>query len=302
MTTPQKTIDELRSEYKEKIRIVFNKFIKSQSFEKCVNAVKLNGYDFIIAERKYKSELLDLLSQQFSKSGKSEDNIVFDVKPEDARLSESMIIDKMIDDGRMFVVLDENGKVASCGGIFDFADSVEFGEAHKNKKMKESLPKNYGHFMELRADFTKKSKPFINFESEYGKCAYARQSVTRIDLLKKGLQFIMQILFSGVAIDCGYKYMLGVGTSSSQMRKMRLFGVQPYYEMKYDKYKFQDGTNMEYYYQNLINKYNYTESKLNALKQNLIIRAFSTPLFNSSVMATQFLLTAFLSSIKKSKL
>lgn len=293
-----KSIDELRTEYKEKINIAFNKFTTSQIFEKCINSLKLNRYYFRIATRKYESELLDLVCKQLSKSGKAEDAIVFDVKPGDVYLSESMIIDKLINEGRMLMILDENDKVAACCGIFDYADPMEFDESHKNKIIK-SLPTNYAHFIELAADFTEKSKSFVNFETEYGKCILPKTGITRPELSRKGLHFIMLIICTAIAKECGYKYLCGIVSSSTQIRKMRTFGIKTYYKMKYDKYKFNDGIDMKYYYNNLINKYNYNQQQLNELKKELMIGAYSVPLVRSIESGAELTLKLFLAARNK---
>ena len=70
---------------------------------------------------------------------------------------------------------------------------------------------------------------------------------------------------------CGYKYLNAITSTASQINKIKKFKefLVSEVSMTFDRFKFKDEVTMEYYYQNLRDKYRYDEEMIDKLKPNL---------------------------------
>ena len=265
----QEELKKLRMQYKQTFKKAFDEFIESAIFQKFVKMLRLQKYTFCIAQPQHKPELLELICHQSSRAAESPPlhTLIFDLGPGDVRKEFKQKLDHLMNDGRMIVILDENNKVASCCSI---ADSYDKFHPTETTVSDEPLPRNHQHFMEMCMHFLNKY-PIFDTGVEYGQECFFGMGATRKDAAKKGLHFIAVLVLYYVAYKCGYSYINSITDSASQRRKLIKFRQFWEFdcEMSYGEFKFSDGLDMEFYYQNLRDKYDWNEKQIDELRQKL---------------------------------
>eukprot|EP01084_Bolivina_argentea_P136822 240977_1 len=251
ITTPE--------EYKKLIKKKWKIFTETEDYADIMKTISFEKYKIEIAEHQHKQDVIELVNDSYNKH-----SWWFSLFGGSAELDRSEQVCQQIDNGRMFIIKDENNEneIIACFSVDDIMDHMDFSEGA-------SLSKPMQHVTEIAVHINTDLNDYVYQQIggkdnlTYGMCSYGGTACIKNKIKRKlGFTFVFQLIaLCFFFVFIGYTMSVTVAAHPSTERTSKKQKATIIKTYDFSNYVFKDGTNIMFISKNFNQKIHWLISK-----------------------------------------